>query len=50
MHGTTIKKVKYNVYLLPSNTTTLIKGPGYKKLLYYTSFTQHVYITSSIQT
>jgi hypothetical protein len=36
-----IKQI-YNVYLLPSNTTMLIKYPGYRKSLYYVSFRQHV--------
>ena len=30
------------VYLLPSNTTMLIKCPGYRMSLYYISFRQHV--------
>jgi hypothetical protein len=37
-----INLLKYNVYLLLSNTTTLIKCPDYRKSLYYISFRQHV--------
>jgi hypothetical protein len=37
-----VHRLTYNICLLPSNTTTLIKYPGYRMSLHYICFRLHV--------
>jgi hypothetical protein len=37
-----VHRLTCNICLLPSNTTTLIKYPGYRMSLYYVCFRLHV--------